>query len=204
MRPLSRRNASASRVDSWLYRRDLRASRSHSALYRRDRRDPARTDSSPAESYPSTGRTSGRSPRTDHGTAEMNSCTVETFIALDRIEGCTDGILRRTAQIDRRRARTDRCTGEIQASPARIYRRLGQIYSRPAEMYSRPAEMYSRPAEIYSRPAEIYSRPAGIVARPDRMDGNTARFALAHDRMLASTAHCSLRTAHWSGSTDRR
>src|ERR1051326_4495264 len=29
------------------------------------------------------------------------------------------------------------------------------------------------------------------------MDGNPARFALAPERMFASTAHCSRRTAHW-------
>jgi len=33
------------------------------------------------------------------------------------------------------------------------------------------------------------------------MYGNTARFALAHDRIFASTAHCSRRTAHWWASS---
>jgi hypothetical protein len=45
--------------------------------------DPARTDLIPEQSSPSTGRTSGRSPRTDRGTAEIISGTGETFIALD-------------------------------------------------------------------------------------------------------------------------
>ena len=39
------------------------------------------------------------------------------------------------------------------------------------------------------------------MARPDRMYGNIARCALAHDRMFASTGHCSRRTAHWSTSS---
>ena len=47
----------------------------------------------------------------------------------------------------------------------------------------------------------MYRSSGRIVARPDRMYGNIARFALAHDRMFASTAHCSRRTAHWSTSS---
>ena len=39
----------------------------------------------------------------------------------------------------------------------------------------------------------MYRNPGGLVASPDRMYGNPARFALAHDRLFASTAHCSRR-----------
>jgi hypothetical protein len=88
----------------------------------------------------------------------------------------------------------DRRTGEISASPARTSRRSPGTYSRRGEMSSRHAET-SR------RTARMHRDPGGLVARSDHMHGNIARFAIAHDRTFASTAHCSRRTSHCSTSS---
>src|SRR5690348_11161675 len=60
--------------------------------------------------------------------------------------------------------------------------------------------MCLRPAETCRRSARIYRGPGRIITRPHRMYGDTARFALTHDRMIASSAHYSRPAVHWLGS----